>query len=358
MNNAVAVYQATKLNLTEINQKKFYDQFLFRTVEDLSTQPELIRNAMADADCWIKANMPNCFEVMIMQKPFRMQQFKSVVLAMVMAYQHQEIEKARYKELKDATNSVVTAITDMFSDMMRIMHQDKIPEFGSGYVAPKINTYGISAVHEIKSNLAKLSTYIECREKLNAYEDAQIQSRLELVQELNHLYLANEDLKLNTVSTRRSTGNAKALEHGESKTCGYCLRPIRLKNKESTVVAYHGFTRDDSGYGMILGNSCNGANMQPLEISPEASILFLKHLNNAKQNALNNLDGLEGRILTLEAKQGKATEDFQQLNKWKALLRNSIYLIEKAIPNDQQNMLNKLKQYHPTSVAVAEGIIG
>lgn len=190
MNNAVAVYHATKLNLTEINQKKFYDLFLFR------------------------------------QNPFRLQQFKGVILAMVMAYQHQEIEKARYSELKDAANRTVSAITDAFSNMMRIMHEDKIPELSPFYVPPKINTYGISSVHEIKSN------------------------------------------------------------------------------------------------------------MEPLETSPAASLIFLRDMNSAKQMALDAIASIEKRIPLLEAKPDKVREDYQLLSKLQGSLETQNYILEKELSDE------------------------
>lgn len=356
MSNVPAIYQATTLNLGQIDCKKFFNQFLYRAVE-LEQQPEVIRLAIADIDTWMTQNMPMAFGFAKSLTPFRVQQLRGVILAMVAYYQSKEIEKARYGELKDVGNHVVSNITDIFSKVMLQLHDDKRQQLGPDYVQEKINTYSLGSMHEIKADLNKLNKYIDRPDDLTAFEAALIESRLALMNELNHLYLANEDLKTRTVATRRTTSTAKVLDQGEHMTCGYCLRSIRLQNKKSNVIAYHGFTRDDSGYGMISGNSCTGSNFKPLEKSPEASLMFIKHSNNSKKSALEDIQKLEKKIAELESKAGKNIDEYKELRKLQSALRSCQYFVETVIPRDQRMMIEKLKQYHPAVVVEAEGYI-
>ena len=63
-------------------------------------------------------------------------------------------------------------------------------------------------------------------------------------------------------------------------TCSVCFRWIRLQPSNRDLIAYHGHTISRYSYNDVVGQSCNGANFKPFQISADGTIAAIKEHKN------------------------------------------------------------------------------
>lgn len=343
--------KATTINLTDFNIHELNREGLFNeSVMDKFKDHDAVV-AYREVEQWLHTNLKSTLS----HSFFVSRIFKNLpylCLVLISASQKKEIENPRYNDLKEGLNSIVQYSTTSFYDI-HIATRTQI-KFEKSYLG---SSY-IYSLHELKSSYKKLIKYENKQHVLHSIEQSLFPERLKLYTELMVLARALDDIKNYVVPAKRKPNAKKNDNQSDQHICGYCFRAIRLKPKSTDLIAYHGFVRDDSTWMMIDG-SCEGANKQPLEISPDATMKLFRDLTYSYNENIKAINSLTLKINELEGigVDSLLVDDRKRLYKMKERVQHLTNVNSYHIPSHQSNALKMLTKYHPSRVNEAEKII-
>lgn len=111
-------------------------------------------------------------------------------------------------------------------------------------------------------------------------------------------------------------------------TCSVCFRWVRLQPNNRELIAYHGHTISKYSYNDVVGQSCDGANYKPFQVSADGTIATIKESQAQKANYEKVLSNMDKKPL-----------DSREVNLIKNLISGYSNYIDFAI--------NKLKSKYP-----------
>ena len=294
---------------------------------------EVLKTAIAEIDAWTATNMPILHDLLSNSPKYKLG--LSVLIAIIIkAQQEGKIENARYKEFKDEFASLINdAFNDAKAQLEKLHGRREIDARGD---------MSDAIVYDRPSNLHEIGSAYKKFTKLTKWVDENTDPApilfglTNLLDEVYVFHVANKELKEIITATVRKKAEPN-LDQGEQFTCSCCFRPIRLQNKKSNIIAYHGFTRD--WYG-ITSTSCKGSWYEPFEKSCEGTLAYLKDLNGLLVSQKEQLAKMEQRFA------GMAKED-EEYKKVSQIIRSIKFLIEKQIPSTQEMLLRRIKDSYP-----------
>lgn len=304
---------------------------------------EVLKTAIAEIDAWTATNMPILHDLLSNSPKYKLG--LSVLIAIIIkAQQEGKIENARYKEFKDEFASLINdAFNDAKAQLEKLHGRREIDARGD---------MSDAIVYDRPSNLHEIGSAYKKFTKLTKWVDENTDPApilfglTNLLDEVYVFHVANKELKEIITATVRKKAEPN-LDQGEQFTCSCCFRPIRLQNKKSNIIAYHGFTRD--WYG-ITSTSCKGSWYPPFEQSCEGTLAYLKDL---KQLLISRKEFLP----KLEAKFAGMTKEDEEYIKTGQAVRSLKSLIEREIPSTQEMLCNAINKnfpnQHPEALALA-----
>lgn len=356
--------KATQQDLSNIPSHKIYFTEITPKgqvfIEGVDDPEQVIDKAYAEVKKWLKEKMPLTlrYAEKPRSEPKRIYTLIDMILLAHQSLMSGEIEKARFNEVKEGWNRVVDAA---FREQNAELDDKKFPHDRSLWRSyEKFGSFLLYSVHDAKNKYKLLSKYKDKRDKLTTYDKWQFDDRYALLSEFFILSEALDKLKEITVPTKRRVADPKADENkGEQKICGYCFRPIRLMPKNQEAIAYHGFVRDDGGYGMMISGSCDGAGMKPLELSHEATYKLLNDLSREYKLHKDSIPQLENRIAEIQAETD--AENDRKKYEVKSKVENSLLyskrVVDHYVPRGQRIAYEMLIKHQPYAVEGAKTII-
>lgn len=321
--------------------------------------------ARSDIKKWVAKNFPLTIEHLVsLEKMYNKDYQTSLIQKLMLAHQSflkGEIEKARFTELKDSLNRVVDITTGHQADNIRKDHFEMIQRSRDtyGFSDAGLDYVHLYSLNDVKSKIKVVRKAQSKPEKYNELENFYVKERLPMLEELIVLAEMVDELKDMVVATKRREADPKRTENqGEQQTCGYCFRHIRLMPKNQTVIAYHGFVRSEYSTYMI-GGSCSGAAMKPLEESHEATYRLLTNLTMAYKSSKAYIPELEKEIADTKAELEK--EYVMDLKDKLIELERKLYSCKREcdmyIPDAQKQAYEMLKKFQPAALDGAKEIV-
>lgn len=330
------LYTATTVDLTKLDMSvllgwrygKLKPMFLH-----LMEYDETLKTAMAEINQWTATNMPILHDLVAESTKYKTG-LAVLIAVLIKAQQEGAIENARYKEFKDEFASLINDVFNQAKAQLEMLHGrqeiDRRDDMSDAIVYDRPTN-----LHEIGSaykKFTKLTKWVD-----DNTDPAPILFGLtNLLNEVYVFHIANKELKEIITATVRKKAEPRP-DQGEQFTCSCCFRPIRLQNKKSNTIAYHGFTRD--WYG-ITSTSCKGSWYPPFEQSCEGTLAYLKDL---KQLLISRKEFLPN----LEAEFAGMTKEDEEYIKTGQAVRSLKSLIEREIPSTQEMLCNAIKKSYP-----------
>lgn len=340
------LYAATTADLTSLDMSillgwrygKLKPKFLHLMEHD-----ETLKTAMAEISQWTATNMPILHDLVAESSKYKTG-LPVLIAVLIKAQQEGAIENARYKEFKDEFASLIDDAFDEAKAQLEMLHGRKEID-RRGDMSDAIVYGRPTNLHEIGSaykKFTKLTNWVD-----DNTDPAPILFGLtKLLKEVYVLHIANKELKEIITATVRKKAEPSS-DQGEQFTCSCCFRPIRLQNKKSNTIAYHGFTRD--WYG-ITSTSCKGSWYPPFEQSCEGTLAYLKDLKQLLISRKELLPKIQDQFA------GMTKEDEDYLKKSQAI-RSITFLVEREIPSTQETLLNAIKKNYPDQYGEALSLV-
>lgn len=342
------LYTATTADLTSLDMSvllgwrygKLKPMFLH-----LMEYDETLKTAMAEINQWTATNMPILNDLVAESSRYKTG-LPVLIAVLIKAQQEGAIENARYKEFKDEFASLINDVFNEAKAQLEMLHGrreiDKRDDISDAIVYDRPTN-----LHEIGSaykKFTKLTKWIDD----NTDPSPILFGLTNLLDEVYVFHVANKELKEIITATVRKKAEPNP-DQGEQFTCSCCFRPIRLQNKKSNTIAYHGFTRD--WYG-ITSTSCKGSWYEPFEKSCEGTLAYLKDLKGLLASQKENLAEMEQAF----AGMAKDDENYKKVSK---NIQSMKFLIEKQIPSTQAMLVRNIKEsypdQYPEALKLAEG---
>lgn len=331
-----SLYTATMADLTALDmsvlcewrygKKKPVFMHLLETNETLKT-------AIDEINTWIATNTPILHDLLSDSPKYKLG-LPILITIIIKAQQEGKIENARYKEFKDEFASLIdNAFDDAKAQLEKLHGRREIDARGDMSAA---------IVYDRPTNLHEIGSSYKKFTKLTKWVDEHTDPApilfglTNLLDEVYVFHVANKELKEIITATVRKKAESN-LDQGEKFTCSCCFRAIRLQNKKSSIIAYHGFTRD--WYG-ITSTSCKGSWYEPFEKSCEGTLAYLKDLKNLLATQKKYLADMEQNF----AGMSKEDENYKKVSQ---NIRSIKFLIEKQIPSTQEMLLYRIKGSYP-----------
>lgn len=294
---------------------------------------ETLKTALAEINQWTATNMP-LLDAIAAESPKYKIGLPVLIAVLIKAQQEGAIENARYNDFKEEFGSLINDIFNMAKNQLENLHGrreiDNRGDMSDAIVYDRPNN-----LHEVGSAYKK---FTKLTKRVNKHTDPApiLVGLTNLLDEVYVFHLANKELKeIITATVRKKTEPND--DQGDKFTCSCCFRHIRLQNKKSNTIAYHGFTRD--WYG-ITSTSCKGSWYAPFEQSCEGSLAYLKDLDQLLISQTEFISKLKAEFAVLNK------EDKEYRNKAKSI-RSIKFLIEIEIPSTQDRLLNAIQKSYP-----------
>lgn len=330
------LYTATTVDLTALDMSVLlgwrYGK-LKPMFEYLMENDDTLKTAVAEINQWTATNMPILHRLVAESAKYETG-LRVLIAILIKAQQEGVIENARYKEFKDEFASLINAVfNDAKAQLEKLHGRQEIDRRGD--MSDAIVYDRPTNLHEIGSAYKKFTKLTKLVDD-NTDPAPILFGLTNLLEEVYVFYVANKELKEIITATVRKKA-APRLDQGDQFTCSCCFRPIRLQNKKSNTIAYHGFTRD--WYG-ITSTSCKGSWYPPFEQSCEGTLAYLKDL---KQLLISRKEFLP----KLEAKFAEMTKEDEDFIKTGQAVRSIKFLIEREIPSTQEMLIMRIKTNYP-----------
>lgn len=340
------LYTATNVDLSSLDTSVLlqcrYGKKKPEFLHQMATN-ETLKTALAEINQWTATNMP-LLNALVTESPKYSIGLPVLIAVLIKAQQEGAIENARNNEFKDEFASLIDNIFDMAKSQLEKLHgRSEIDNRGD--MSDAIVYSRPTNLHEVGSAYKK---FTKLTKRINEHTDPSpiLVGLTSLLDEVYVFHLANKELKeIITATVRKKTESND--DQGDKFTCSCCFRHIRLQNKKSNIIAYHGYTRD--WYG-ITATSCKGSWYPPFEQSCEGSLAYLKDLDQLLISQKEFISRLKAELAALNK------EDKEYRNKEKSI-RSIKFLIEIEIPSTQDRLLNAIQKSYPDQYDLAASLV-
>ena len=298
---------------------------------DVAYYHDQVKDSVEVVRSWVKYNFPLSSQV----SDLVCNGLVVVILQAIKSLNAGEIENSRFKEFKGDINDILTLVSRHYSDIARNKYDEENPnaEWNTRCNDIEVLSVWVSDIRELRSkhkNLLKSKnplahTNIPFITELLALADIQDQIKVILVPTKK------------AVSVKNIVKEANLVQHGCFKTCAYCLRKVRLKNNQSTTIAYHGFKRTDYS---VSACSCKGADFEPFEVSPKGTLQHLADLVSGTEYAKKRIPELQESL--------EGIKDKKAISEINAQIAYYTYYIERHVPFTRELLQNALKKSYPS----------
>lgn len=300
---------------------------------DVAYYHEQVKDSVEVVRLWIKHNFPLSTEVSELVNIGLV----AIHLQAIKALNAGEIENSRYKEFKGDINDVLTLVNRHYSDKGRNYFDSEFPnaEWKDRCDALDVLSLWIGDTRELRARHKQLT---KSKHELASFN-------LPFVTELLALADLHDQVKAIVIPTKKAVSvknlvkEANLVQRGYFKTCAYCLRKVRLKNSNSTTIAYHGFKRTDYN---ISACSCKGADFEPFEVSPKGTLQHLADLVSGTEYAKKRIPELQESL--------EGIKDKKAISEINAQIAYYTYYIERHVPFTRELLQNALKKSYPSVI--------